>query len=76
MERFGKNEQNKLAKVSFKNRGLNRFNPITGQKQSLTFGFEYFEMGRNNTYKAHNNSLIPQKYEKVDIISGRKLTYQ
>jgi len=39
MERFGKLEEGKMGKVAFKNRGASRFNPITGEKQGLTFGF-------------------------------------
>ena len=62
MEKFGHLDEGKGAKVSFKNRGASRFNPITGQKQSLTFGFEDFEMGRNNSYKANNLSAVPLRH--------------
>ena len=62
MEKFGHLDEGKAPKVSFKNRGASRFNPITGQKQGLTFGFEDFEMGRNNSYKANNLSAVPLRH--------------
>ena len=76
MDKFGKLDENSKNKVSYKNRGLNRFNPITGEKHTLNFGFEDFEMGRKNNYKANNFTSIPQRHEHIDIISGRKLTYK
>ena len=33
-------------------------------------------MNRDNAYRANNFSYIPQKAERFDIISGRKLTYK
>lgn len=44
--------------------------------RTLTFGFEDFSMNRDNAYRANNFTYVPQKGEKVDIISGRKLTYK
>ena len=38
-----------------------RFNPITGEfRRNKISGFEDFNMGKNNTYKANNFTLIPQ----------------
>jgi hypothetical protein len=76
MEKFGMRDHRERAKVSYKDRGLQRFNPITGETRTLTFGFEDFSMGRNNNYVANNVTHIPQANERFDIISGRKLTYK
>ena len=42
MERFGKLEEPGKHRVTFKNRGADRFNPITGEPRTLAFGFEDF----------------------------------
>jgi len=61
MDKFGKLEEPNRHKVAFKNRGLNRFNPITGEKHTLNFAFEDFQMGRKNNYKATNFTQIPNR---------------
>lgn len=76
MEKFGVKDLKEKAKVSYKDRGLQRFDPITGETRTLTFGFEDFAMGRKNNYVANNVTHIPQNREHFDIISGRKLTYK
>lgn len=64
-----------MAKISFKDRNTERFNPITGETRTLSYGFEDFSMNRKNNYTANNFTFMPQKNEKFDIISGRRLTY-
>lgn len=73
MATFGQREFKEKANVTFKDRGIDRFNPITGEKRNLAFGFEDFTMNRDNSYKANNGSIIPKLGEKFDIISGRKI---
>jgi hypothetical protein len=76
MDKFGRVDEKNRTNVTFKNRGISRFNPITGESRQLNFGYEDFEMNRKNNYRANNFSVIPQKNERIDIISGRKLTFQ
>ena len=61
--------------IKYKYSRANRFNPITGESCNTTFGFEDFVPKYNKGYKANNFTMVPRSGERIDIISGRKLTY-
>lgn len=76
MERM-QNQTLKERAVTFKNRNQVRFDPITGNTRSFGFGFEDYQANRNNQIHSHNFSQVPtNRFERVDIISGRKMTFQ